>query len=493
MKKPKKEVPQKPLPEQEKQIPEAVKKYLQHVEDENKELKEEIERLKGLLRMTSENSSKPPSSDGLRKSPVKNTIPGSQRRKNRKKTGGQIGHAGTTLTQVVKPDFTIIHAHSECGCGMDLNKTKALRVQKIQVFDLPKTSLQVTEHQLEVKICPCCHVKSQPALPPGITDAQVQYGPILKAQATYLMNQHLVPSRRVGEILADFYGANLSSGSIVRWSDEAYRILAPFEFEVKEAIINSPVVHFDETGMRCAGALHWLHSASTAELTFFGLHKERGMGAMKEFGVLPRFKGIAVHDHWKTYFKFESCLHALCNAHIVRELLFLHEEFKERWAGKMKKLILRMHRLVDQAKERGQEQLARATRRKLEHKFKKILASGYRYHEDDVAFARGARGRIKQTKGKNLLDRLRDYKTEALRFMNDFEVPFSNNQGEQDLRMNKVKQKISGCFRSLPGGKVFCRIRSYLSTRRKQGHNLFTAIHQVFLKQPISICLPIPA
>ena len=486
-------MPQKPLPEQEKKIPEAVKKYLKHVEEENKKLKEEVERLKGLLRMSSENSSKPPSSDGLKKAPVKNTIPGTQRRKSGKKSGGQAGHTGLTLMPVAVPDFTVIHKHEICGCGCNLKGTKTQKVQTIQVFDLPIPKVQVTEHQLEVKICPECHVKSSPSLPAGITHAQVQYGPNIKAQAAYLSNQHLIPLRRTCEILADFYGAKVSSGTLGRWLLEAYHLLKPFEDQVKEAIIGSRVANFDETGMRCAGSLHWLHSASTAEYTFFGLHKERGIHAMNEFGILPKFKGIAVHDHWKTYFRFESCLHALCNAHIVRELLFLHEEQKERWAGKMKKLFLRMHKLVAQAKERGQGTLARSTRRKLEHKFNKIVASGFKYHEEDEVFARGARGKIKQTKGKNLLDRLKNYKTEALRFMNDFFVPFSNNQGEQDIRMTKVKQKISGCFRSLQGGQVFCRIRSYLSTMRKQGHNLFRAMHQIFLKQPIQIFLLSPA
>jgi transposase len=243
--------------------------------------------------------------------------------------------------------------------------------------------------------------------------------------------------------------------------------------------------------MRVQGSLHWLHSASTSRLTFFGIHGERGPVAMNEFGILPNFRGIAVHDHWKSYFTFEDCLHSLCNAHILRELKFLEEAFGERWSGKMRKLLLEIHQAVGEAKAQGKTLLSRFLKRKFLRSYEKILRSGFRFHAaHDPVFERGARGRLKQTKGKNLLDRLSGFQTEVLRFMSDFLVPFTNNQGEQDIRMNKVKQKISGCFRSLEGARFFCRIRSYLSTMRKKGKNGLDALRAVLTGKPLLLAHP---
>lgn len=447
--------------------------------------KKEIERLKGMLRLNSSNSSKPPSSDGLKK---KNVIPGSQRPSSRRRPGGQPGHKGSTLIPVSSPDKTEFYPVNECVCGSDLSLQPALKTEVSQSFDLPPIQILVTEHHREVKICPCCHTKVTASLPPGLSGATTEYGPQLKAYAMYLMNQHLIPVRRVSEILNELLGVEISIGTIMSWSDSVFRGLKSFEEQLKEAIISSPVVNFDETGMRCTGSLHWLHSASTPNLSFFGIHEDRGTEAMKDFGILSRFRGVAVHDHWKSYFKFEDCLHSLCNSHILRELKFLHEVFQECWAGKMIALLLEIKKGVAFAQSVGEVEVSRKLKRQFLLAYKKVLRSGCRYHKkNDPIFKSGARGRTKQTKGKNLLDRLQNFQAEVLRFMNDFTVPFTNNLGEQDIRMNKVKQKISGCFRSFSGAKTFCRIRSYLSTMRKQGHNILDALHAVFLGQPIPI------
>lgn len=375
-----------------------------------------------------------------------------------------------------------------CDCGLDLSGQQPDKIETSQVFDLPPTKIEVTEHRFETKTCPCCRKKITAPLPDGLKGAPVEYGHQLKALSIYLMDQHLIPSRRVSEILKDLYGVEVSIGSILQWSTEAFNKLANFEKDVIGALIQSDAVNFDETGMRCFGSLHWLHNASTASLTFFAIHAERGAVAMNDFGILPNFSGIAIHDHWAPYFTFGDCMHALCNAHILRELTFLNEVLGEQWAKKMKKLLLDIHERVKKAKIEGKEEIPRSAKKKFLEKYEQSLRTGFRFHAvNDPDFKRGTRGRVKQTKGKNLLDRLRDFQTEVLRFMNDFRAPFTNNQGEQDIRMNKVKQKISGCFRSLGGAKAFCRIRSYLSTMRKQGNNLLAATQAVFLGQPIPL------
>lgn len=451
-------------------------------------LKERVKQLEARFAQDSSNSSKPPSSDGLKKKPV---IPGSQRRPSGKKPGGQPGHKGATLSPISSPDKIVSHAVTRCDCGADMSRIKPDKVETSQVFDLPPTKIEVTEHRFETKTCPCCRKKVTAELPPGLKGAPVEYGPQIKALSIYLMDQHLIPSRRVSEILNELYGVEVSIGSILQWSTETFGGLAGFEQDLTGALIRSDAVNFDETGMRCFGSLHWLHNASTATLTFFGIHTERGATAMDDFGILPNFRGIAIHDHWKPYFTFRDCIHALCNAHILRELTFLDEVLGERWAGRMKRLLLDVHERVKTAKAEGTKKIPRSARKKFLRRYEKILRAGLRFHAThDPVFKRGARGRAKQTKGKNLLDRLRNFQTEVLRFMNDFRAPFTNNQGEQDIRMNKVKQKISGCFRSLDGAKEFCRIRSYLSTMRKQGANLLAAIHAVFLGEPLHLALP---
>jgi len=484
----KKEVPQ-PLSEDVRDaLPEQAQEYLEKLEEELKKAKEEIEDLKGQLQMRSHNSSKPPSSDGLAKRPV---IPGSQRTRSGRKPGGQPGHPGSTLLPVSRPDRTEHHSVARCGCGCDLSKVTASRLEISQSFDLPKTPIEITEHRREVKICPSCRSKTTAPLPAGLQGAAAEYGPRLKSYALYLLNEHLLPARRVCGILKDFFGVGFSSGSLMRWEAQAFRGLEAFEKDLKEALIGSKVVNFDETGMRCQGRLHWLHSASTSQLTFFGIHAERGTQAMRDFAILPAFRGIAVHDHWKSYFQFEDCLHSLCNAHILRELKFLEEEFKERWAGRMSELLLDIRDRVGHARALGKSLLSRTVRRNFLRKYEKILRSGFRFHvAHDPVFQPGARGRTKQTKGKNLLDRLRDFKTEVLRFMNEFQAPFTNNQGEQDIRMNKVKQKISGCFRSVAYATSFCRIRSYLSTMRKQGAGALDALHAALIGAPLLIAQP---
>jgi transposase len=480
----KKELPEPLSDEIRQELPEPAQEYIEELEDELVKARKEIERLKGQLLMNSLNSSKPPSSDGLKKKPV---IPGSQRRRSGRKPGGQPQHPGTTLSRRPEPDHRVELGVSACSeCGEDLSGKPPIRTESRQSFDLPKTPIEVTEYRAETKLCPCCLTVTSGQFPAGI-DAGVGYGPRFKGLALYLMHRQLIPARRVCELLEEIFGHAPSHGSLVQWSESAYGELEEFEKLLVDQLTAAEVANFDETGMRCEGSLHWLHSASSEELSFFGIHTRRGSEAMLAFGILPFFRGVAVHDHWDPYFKFEGCSHALCNSHILRELTFVEEVLGEKWAGRMGELLVSIYNRVKQAKERGQRRLNWKTRLGFILEYEAILQQGYRLHRGDNRRRTGARGPIKQSKSKNLLDRLRDRNPEVLRFMADFRVPFTNNQSEQDIRMNKVKLKISGCFRSFRGAQVYCRIQSYLSTMRKQGQNLLEATQAVFRHQPLML------
>jgi transposase len=458
-------------------LPSVAQKYI-------RDLEQLVQELQGKAAKNSENSSKPPSSDGLAKKP---TIPATQRTPSGKRPGGQRGHPGSTLERVQNPDKVISYAVTDCqNCKADLSKLPAISIVSSQVFDLPKIEIKVTEHRAEQKICPCCSVKNTAKFPQGVSGVQVEYGPNVKGLGAFLMHQHLVPARRTQEILRDAFGVSLSTGSLMGWSLQGYERLSEFESWVVSQLSSAKVGHFDETGMRCEGSLHWLHVAATETLTFFGLHRKRGSEAMIDFGILPKFVGTAIHDHWDPYFMFENCKHGLCNSHILRELKFLYEVIGEDWAGAFRKLLKKIHGAVQKAKARGKSSLSDAKKTLFCQEYEALLKQGFRLHESDFV-VRGKRGRAKQTKGKNLLDRLSQFNSSVLRFMHDFTVPFTNNQAEQDIRMNKVKLKISGCFRSFEGGKTYCRIRGYLSTIRKQGLNILDACVALFNGHPISL------
>jgi transposase len=452
---------------------------------EVKDLTVEVKDLTSLLRKNSENSSKPPSSDGLRKKPV---IPGSQRIRTGKSQGGQKGHKGSTLVLLSEPTRFTHHKARACGCGFDLCASKVRHTVQTDVVDIEAGAGVVTRHTREVKRCPSCKKNVTAKLPEGIAGrSSSEYGPKIKGLAAYLAVEHFIPGRRTAGILKAVFGIGISTGSIARWLTEASRALAGFEEAVKKELIKSPALNADETGARCAGSLSWIHSASTARLTLFEVHKSRGFDAMSEMGILPKFRGVVVHDHFKAYFRFTECVHALCNAHILRELKFL-EEGGAVWAKRMSTLLVAMSHCVRSAKEAGSVEISRSLKKRFLKRYRKYLKSGLKYHrENDPVFTAGARGRVKQSKGKNLLDRLSKFRDEVLRFMNDFAVPFTNNQAEQDIRMNKVKLKISGCFRSILGAKEFCRIRSYLSTMRKQHRPILEAICAVFTNRPFEI------
>ena len=328
-----------------------------------------------------------------------------QQWKSGKKPGAQRGHPGTRLKAVPKPNLVIHHPLQQCACGFDLSNIEVDKTRSSQVFDIPKIQIQVSEHRMESKICPCCGRREWSQPPSGIKGVSAaEYGPQIKAFGMDLMHHHFIPPRRVQEILRGMSGHTISIGSLMNWSEAIFQTLEPFEVQMIGELIEADVLSFDETGMRSQGNLYWLHCASTSELTFYGIHAKRGAEAMNSFGILPHFTGVAAHDHWSPYFTFEQCLHALCNSHILRELKFLAEIMNEQWASQMRNLLVKIHRKVEKTRSQGNSELPDSLKLGFLKKYEEILKIGFKAHAKDPILPNG-----KQQKGKNLLDRLRDF------------------------------------------------------------------------------------
>jgi transposase len=430
--------------------------------------------------LNSRNSSKPPSTDGYAK-----PKPKSLRGISGKRTGGQQGHPGTTLKPVEIPDKTEVHPLSicPCGCGSNLSGQPVLHYESRQVFDLPPQKLVVTEHLVEVKRCPISGKLVHTPWPVGV-NAPVQYGHDFLAWLVYLNTQQFIPLARIDQMSFDLFGQHVSEDTILNAIKAVGQELSPFSEAIKKQLLLEPVVNCDETGVRVKNKLHWLHILSTKTLTWYGVHQKRGQEALDFFAILPECKGILVHDCWKAYLDL-PCMHALCNAHILRELVFIHEEFEQVWAKSLFDLLLDMN------KKREEQKLVASCfppERLLEwhQQYKETLREGRKVNPPIIPApdAPRKRGRKKQTKAQNLLDRLENYENWVLAFLHDFMIPFTNNQAEQDVRMMKVKQKVSGCFRTFEGAELFARIRSYISTVRKQGRSIFQEIKAAISKSP---------
>ena len=446
-------------------------------------MQDRIKQLEGRLALNSKNSSKPPSSDGLRK-----PAPKSLRASGKKPNGGQQGHTGNTLRQSAHVDATIVHqADTHCSvCHLELHEH--IIAETRQVFELPELAMRIVAHQQMRSICTCgaMHLGVWPV---GV-NAPAQYGASVKAMAVHLNQYHLVPLARAAALMQDLYGANLSQASIQSFAQEASLTLLPTVADIGQAVQDSSVVHADETGIRITGKLHWLHCAVTTTLTWLAPHAKRGTQAFEALGLLQGIKGVLVHDGLISY-KGLDCTHSLCNAHHIRELVYVHEQENEKiwdaWAQEMIDLLLQALREVDLAG----GPLTEPRQVWFELQWSRLLKRGEEYNplnqrtgtSQDAGL--GTRGRLKQSKAANLLKRLRDYRQDVWRFMSDEGVPFTNNLAEQALRMSKVKQKISGCFRTEHGADTFFMIRSYLATMHKQKGNLFDCLVSVFNRQTI--------
>jgi transposase len=444
-------------------------------------LSERLRDLEQRLAKDSHTSSKPPSSDGLSRRPR------SQRERKERKSGAQLGHPGQTLAQVASPDVEVRHRPSTCGgCQCPLEGVTGQVVERRQVQDLPPLKLVVTEHQVEAVRCPQCQQVTRGAFPPEVT-APAQYGPHLRALAVYLNQYQLLPERRTGETLTDLVNCALSDGAIACWVQEAAERLTPTVAQIADLVAASPVQHADETGVRVGGRLHWLHVNSTRWLTHLAWHPKRGQQALEAIGIWPRFAGWAIHDRWASYAQY-VCLHSLCKAHLLRDLTFLAEEAGQAWAADRKTLLTDLHAAVGEWQQRGVRRVPSPEREDWLAQYFAVLAQGYAAQAPPTSsHTSKQRGRQKQSPAKNLLDALLHQAEQVLAFVEDGTVPFTNNQAERDLRMVKVQQKISGTFRSPLGATAFCRIRSYLSTMRKQGRAMLPALRAVFLGRPFPI------
>jgi transposase len=457
--------------------PEAAADLILLLLDRVDKLEARVIELENALNKNSQNSHKPPSSDGYRRN-IQTSTPKDKKRP----TGGQSGHPGTTLRKSVIVDHIVNHPVDTCiGCGSSLEHVAVQDVRTRQVFDLPMVKMEVTEHRSEVKQCPCCHTQTAGIFPPEVTKA-TQYGSTLKSIVLYMMQHQLVPFERTTEFLQDLFGFTLSEGTLKNWTAEAYNRLRQAEAQIKEQLQQAPILHVDETGMFCEKELHWIHSASTDIYTHYGIHSKRGKEAMDEIGILPDATGRIIHDFWESYARYDHLTHAYCNAHIVRELRSVYQDYHQAWAQKLIDLLYHIKEKIE-TKSISKNFVTRSV-----HRYDALLQSGSRLNRPNRASPH-KRGRVKQSKPRNLLKRLRDHRDEVLAFLFDPTVPFTNNLAERDLRMVKVKHKISGTFRSHLGALCYCRIRGYISTMKKQDINILSALSSVFVGNPLS---PIP-
>ena len=431
---------------------------------DNKELTLRLAELEAKINKNSSNSSKPPSSDGLKK--IKNS-----REKSNNHTGGQLGHKGRTLEKIENPDEVIDLRIKICDCGCDLSNIEG-KLQTKQVIEIPQIKLKVTELQGNEVECPDCHKIHITKFPTNVTQP-VQYGENLQGLMVYLTQYQFLPLARASELIRDLVGHTISEGTLVNVNNRLFKNLEKVENTIKDQIIASPVVHFDETGVRCSGKTNWLHNASTDKLTHYGVHKKRGMEATIEIGILPEFEGTAVHDHWMSYYSFDKCTHAECNAHNIRNLKGAYENYKHAWAKDMAGLLIEIKKHVEALKSIGQNKMSTEEISKYQIEYKKIIAKGK--EENPIQISEKAGSHAKND-AERLLVRLEKYDIETLSYMYDFAIPFDNNLAERDLRMTKLRQKISGCFRGEGSPDVFCRIRGYISTCRKNGQNVMESL-----------------
>ncbi len=415
------------------------------------------------LGLNSSNSSKPPSTD-----------PNRERKKKKpseKKPGGQKDHDGATLQKFPDPD--VIEAIPVDKKSIPKGDYKDVGYESRQIVDID-ISRVITEYRAQ--ILEDANGKCYTAPFPEGVSRPVQYGINVKVHSVYMSQYQLVPYNRVQENFQDQIGIPISAGSIYNFNKDAYERLEIFEAIVKSKLIESGLCHADETGINIDGQRRWLHCVSNNWWTYYYPHEKRGFDAMEEMGVLPWFKGILCHDHWKPYFKI-NCQHALCNAHHLRELERAWEQDKQEWARDIRELLQQINKAVDDAG----GQLSAADSKNYRQQYRDLLEKAEKECPPPIESKRkGKRGKLKRSKSRNLLERLVDFENETLLFMDNENVPFSNNQGENDIRMTKVQQKISGCFRSMKGAAMFCRIRSYLSTCRKNGVRASEALHLLF-------------
>ncbi|OBR69830.1 hypothetical protein A7K91_21980, partial [Paenibacillus oryzae] len=438
------------------------------------ELEAEVHDLKRQLGQNSQNSSKPPSSDGLRKPPVNLRQPGG-------KKGAPKGHAGHTLHQVAQPNHVVDLSVGSCCpyCSSAWSDAPATGYEKRQVFDLPAPEVVVTEYRAEKRLCACCRRISQAPFPSEVK-APVQYGHGFAAWTVYLSARHMIPLQRIQEIFADLTHHSLSEATLLSFQRSMHTKLKPLEDFIAKQIASSAVLNADETGFRVEGKTRWLHTHSTPEWTLLHLHSKRGFLAFSEVGILPHFRGTVVHDCHTSYFNVKyTFIHALCGVHLMRECIGIIQNDRQRWAAHMLRLLRVSWHRVGEAHAKGLA-LTKGEIERIESLYDRILELGATvWNQGKVRPKVGVKGRKPKSPGANLGERFLNHKTAILRFLHDAQVPFDNNLAERDLRMSKVKQKVSGSMRTKEGARQFARAQGVISTLRKQGLGILQSLIQV--------------
>ncbi|MFU8841975.1 MAG: IS66 family transposase [Nitriliruptoraceae bacterium] len=432
-----------------------------------------IAELVARLEQNPRNSSKPPSSEGLGKPPPVRRVSG-------RRPGKQPGADGRYLAQVDDPDEVVVHVPSACaGCGEALDDAEVVGEVARQVFDLPEPRVEVVEHRAQRRRCGCGQTTA--AEFPVEATAPACYGSRVRAAIVYLAVYQHLPVDRLASLMGDLLGVAVATGTVWAVLAQAPGKVGTAVEVIRRQLVAAPVVCFDETGARIDGTLHWIHSAGTQDLTLVAVHRRRGVVAMDAAGVLPAFAGVAVHDCWPPYWRYEAITHALCNAHLLRELTAALEA-GQGWAGQMSDLLVEAKQLVEVAVDAGADRLDAVTLGDIDRRYRDVIAAGHAANPTPPRT--GRRGRTAKSKAANLLGRLDDHQEAVLRFTTDLSVPFDNNLAERDVRMIKLQQKVSGCWRTLAGAEAFCAVRSYLATARKHNVNLLDVLQQAFVGDP---------
>jgi len=433
-------------------------------------LQELVEHLQKQINKNSTNSHKPPSSDAFRK-PIQNN-----RVQSDKNPGAQPGHKGSTLKMVDNPDRIILHnVEGSCICGRNLAKQPVIDIQKRQVKDLVKILLEVEEHHNEIRLCQCgrIHYGETPNITP------VKYGPAIKALSVYLNTYQLIPLNRIQELFNDCFGINISDGAIQNANETSFNNLAQTEQQIKKQLKRAKVIHNDESGLRCEESLMWVHNCSNKAFTHYKMHEKRGVEAINDIDILPGYKGTSVHDRFTSYDNYHACTHSLCNAHLLRDLKGIAEDGKS-WASQMIALLLKAKDLKETSKPSGKIKSA------LLAEYDEIVHSGLAVEPVPVQDHIQKRGRKRKTPSLRLLETFTNRKQQIMEFFVNPNVPFDNNLAERDLRMVKLKQKISGCFRTKNGADIFLRIRSYISTIKKQDYKVLDSLRLAIEGTPVN-------
>lgn len=437
------------------------------------QLEEKVKGLEGRFNKDSHNSHLAPSQSPFKKK-IKNL-----RKKAGKSPGGQKGHPGSTLQMVEHPDEVVLHQLTTCqSCGKYLGGIPVEHHEKRQVFDLPPIKIHVREHKAEVKVCSCGKV-NKAVFPEGV-NAPVQYGSHIQALCVGMNSYHFLSFARTSELMETLTGYAVNPSTIQNHIRKAHQQLASFEANSKQHLQQVAVLHNDETSIACSGKKLWLHVSTTDEVTHYGIDEKRGKAATDRINILPEFTGVSVHDGWKPYFQYKQCQHALCNAHMLRELIYFAEEEQALWARNMAATFTVARQMVQEARRRGEDALDPI----MLYNLRSLYQADIKFAYEDISLpgpssllekmAHHLVGKKlkKRSEQQKLLARLETYQSEILAFTRDFRIPFDNNLAERDLRMIKVKQKVSGCFRRTEGAQMFARIRGYISTVKKQGRNV---------------------